>query len=532
MKNVVNIINFIRAIEPRPNRNIDMQLPMREQIRLMKENCLTGTFLLQYDAMISPDFASLIDEAAEFCEIGLWLEVVQPQVEAVGLEWRGRYPWDWHNDVGFLIGYEPHERRLLIDEAMERFKERFGRYPDSVGSWHIDAVSLKYLEDKYGIVASCNCRDQVGTDGYTMQGGYYNQAYYPSVNNMFCPASTQEKQINIPVFRMLGSDPFLAYDYGVFDYGFRSVPSLEAVHLGGREDWVEWFTDTLFGEPNGLCFQYTQAGQENSFGWQRMGKGIEYQFPYIAKLKAEGKIEVMTLGESGRWFRKNYKTTPAAALRTMSAWNRPHISSVWYYSRSYRINIVVDSGVARIRDMYLFDDEYPEHYLSKRCSSTACEFRNLPIMDGSLYSNAEDNVVAGIYFCVGGKNVVWKDTKYSEISERTAVLTLHSDVGDATVSFDECGFEIFTDVDGLALVPQYDTDRVLGRSFEENKFTNNNNRQLALSFIEAAEVRGSRINFRINRFDYGIEILEGKVDRDMTVSADNGRIRVGIAKKE
>ena len=194
--------------------------------------------------------------------------------------------------------------------------------------------------------------------------------------------------------------------------------------------------------------------------------------------------------------------------------------------------MVVDGGVARIRDMYLFDDEYPEHYLSKRCSSTACEFRNLPIMDGSLYSNVEDNVVAGIYFCVGGKSVVWKDTKYSEISERTAVLTLHSDVGDATVSFDECGFEIFTDVDGLALVPQYDTDLVLGRSFEENKFTNNNNRQLALSFIEAAEVRGSRINFRINGFDYGIEILEGKVGKDMTVSADSGRIRVNISKKE
>ena len=95
MKNIVNIINFIRAVEPRPGRSVDMQLPMREQIKLMKKLGLRGTFLLQYDAMIDPAFEELIEEASAFCEIGLWLEIVQPQVEAIGLEWKGRYPWDW-----------------------------------------------------------------------------------------------------------------------------------------------------------------------------------------------------------------------------------------------------------------------------------------------------------------------------------------------------------------------------------------------------------------------------------------------------
>ena len=68
MKNILNIINFVRAIEPRPNRNIDMQEPMREQIRLLRENGLRGTFLLQYDALVDPAFDSLIEDAASFCE--------------------------------------------------------------------------------------------------------------------------------------------------------------------------------------------------------------------------------------------------------------------------------------------------------------------------------------------------------------------------------------------------------------------------------------------------------------------------------
>lgn len=60
MKNIVNIINFVRGIEPRPGRNIDLYQPVREQIRLMRENDLTGTFLLQYDALIDAQFRTLM----------------------------------------------------------------------------------------------------------------------------------------------------------------------------------------------------------------------------------------------------------------------------------------------------------------------------------------------------------------------------------------------------------------------------------------------------------------------------------------
>ena len=98
---------------------------------------------------------------------------------------------------------------------MEKFKSIFGRYPSSIGSWFIDAHSLEYMYDKYGIIASCNCKDQYGTDGYTLWGGYWNQAYYPSRLNGYMPAQTAKGQIPVPVFRMLGSDPIYQYDTGV-----------------------------------------------------------------------------------------------------------------------------------------------------------------------------------------------------------------------------------------------------------------------------------------------------------------------------
>ena len=101
-------------------------------------------------------------------------------VEKAGLKWRGRFDWDWAANVGFSPGYTPEERRKLVDVYMADFRAIFGYYPRTVGSWFIDEVTLAYMAGHYGIVASCNCKDQVGTDGYTLWGGYWNQAYYPS----------------------------------------------------------------------------------------------------------------------------------------------------------------------------------------------------------------------------------------------------------------------------------------------------------------------------------------------------------------
>ena len=97
-------------------------------------------------------------------ETGLWFETVGQLVRKCGIEWRGRNDWDWHNDVGFLIGYSPKEREKLIDEAFKEYKNVFGKYPSVVGSWHIDAYSLNYISSKYKIDAACICKEQTGTD--------------------------------------------------------------------------------------------------------------------------------------------------------------------------------------------------------------------------------------------------------------------------------------------------------------------------------------------------------------------------------
>ncbi|MGC8746615.1 MAG: hypothetical protein ACP5SQ_08325 [Candidatus Saccharicenans sp.] len=404
---LVNIINFVRECEPR----VDWITPevlyqtVVEQIKIINQYNFKATFLLQYDALIDPRYQKLMKELpADRFEIGAWWEIPQPLVERSGYKWRGRYPWDWHANVGFATGYTPEEREKLIDTYMQDFKKIFGYYPKSVGSWFIDAHSLRYMHEKYGVVASCNCKDQVGTDGYTLWGGYWSGGYYPSQLNAYMPAQNAQNQIPVPIFRMLGSDPIHQYDSGL-GTGNQSVISLEPVYEkgGGDESWCRWYFDWFINEP-ALNYAYVQVGQENSFTWKRMSRGYQIQMKILDELVRQGKIVLQTLSETGRWFKENYQVTPPTSVVVLKDYSEKNLKTVWYNSRFYRANLLWEQGTLRFRDIHLFDEKVASDYLKKPGTSTQCFYYTLPLVDGFFWSSTE--VVAGLRFKQGkGKEI-------------------------------------------------------------------------------------------------------------------------------
>lgn len=428
---IVTIINFIRGVEPR-DPDLDLAEPVRKQMELLSGLELPATFLLQYDAMIRSDIYELMGKAVSAgFEVGLWLEIVQPLAEKAGVTWRGRpgFPWDWHVKAGTTLGYTPTERKKMIDVFMDEYHSRFGRYPRSAGAWVIDAVSLAYLAEKYHVKAFCNCRDQWGTDGYTLWGGYYGQAYYPSRRNAFLPAQEKSGQIDIPVFRMLGSDPIYQYDAGMDENynanDWQSVYTLEPTCKtgGGCPSWVRWFFKENF---NGHClsFGYAQAGQENSFGWPAMSSGIQDQFRLIASLRKTERLKAMTLGDAGEWYRSQYSLTPASSITALSDWSGRENRSSWYCSRYYRVNFFWGKGALFIRDIHLFRENYSEPFLRLPCDSNSCVFDSLPLMDSGRWSG--NGVRAGIFPVINGRDGVRFPTNFgdAEVSEKDAQLEL------------------------------------------------------------------------------------------------------------
>ena len=384
---IVNIINFIRLLEPRDSAITEDVLyqTVAHQIKMMQQYHLGGTFLLQYDALMNPRYQQLLKTLDSNFEIGGWWEITQPHVERAGLRWRGRYPWDWDANVDFSTGYTEEERRKLVDVYFEDFKNIFGHYPASVGSWFIDSYTLDYMYKKYGITATCNCKDQIGTDGYTLWGGYWNQAYYPSLKNAYMPAQDEAAQLPVPVFRMLGSDPIRQYESGLGSNG-QGVVTLEPVYPfgGGDSAWVHWYFDQF---THGACmaYAYVQAGQENSFTWPAMSQGLGIQLPLIAKLRDSGLLQTQTLGRSGRWFKEQFKVTPATSVTVNKDLDTDQ-KTIWFDSRFFRLSILWDNQTLRIRDLHLFDENISDN-IKKDAATGSYALLTLPFVDGFVWSD-------------------------------------------------------------------------------------------------------------------------------------------------
>jgi len=397
---IVNLYNFVRNSDYRvPNSEEVLYETTRQQIQLIKHASLPATWALQYDALINPRYQKLFKEQlGQKDEIAAWWEIPRPLAEKAGLKWRGQHEWDSTANIGFSPGYTPEERRKLVDVYMADFKAIFGYYPRTVGSWYIDEVTLAYMAKRYGIVASCNCKDQVGTDGYTLWGGYWNQAYYPSRLNAYMPAQTKAAQIDVPIFRMLGSDPI--YQYGTTPGMF----TLEPVYpeAGGSSDWVAWFMNNLIHQP-ALAFGYTQAGQENSFGWEAMKTGLVLQVALLAKQAKAGEIQVETLEQAGQWFRHHYNLTPPTSVVCLKDWKHEDRKTVWYDSRFYRLNLLWEYGTFFIRDLHRFDENMvsPTHDIA--LATTFLAYGTLPVMDSCLWSGKEKTGIWPVLLSTNGE---------------------------------------------------------------------------------------------------------------------------------
>ena len=60
-----------------------------------------------------------------------------------------------------------------------------------------------------------------------------------------------------------------------------------------------------------------------------MAKGFELQMPLMARLRDEHKIRVETLEQSGRWFKKTYRVTPATSFTVDKDIASSDLNTVW-----------------------------------------------------------------------------------------------------------------------------------------------------------------------------------------------------------
>lgn len=424
---IANIMCFARCYN-----NVDVQFDNTKlELEMITGYDVDHTFLLEYDAVCNQKYQQLFREkATERTEIGLWLEIVEPLTTACGMPYRSEMgkKWDYHIIPGFTMGYTPREREMLADEAMRKFKEVFGYYPKTVACWMIDTHTINYLTDHYDISTLAICRDQVNFDAYTLIGGYFNQAYYPSRSNMFTPAQSEAYRVNVPLFRLLGPCPTHNYERKKYiTPGTPECCTLEPVWCAREcgDGLIKVFYDN-----ESLGFAYAQFGQENTMPVPMFTDNMRYQ---IETLMAREDVQILKMSDTGELFKKTFPAkTPATSVVATENWNTEDTQSVYYDSEKYVANLFRFEDSVFIRSFFLFDETVEDHYLREVCTTSDAIYENLPLVNTQLWFDHDEKKNCGLVldsdaeaFTVekvadGTLKVAWKD-KYVQFEEHRVV---------------------------------------------------------------------------------------------------------------
>jgi len=499
----INVVNFIRAVEPRGP--MDLFLPVQKQMELVKKYKLPATWLLQYDSLCMGPFVPFLKKEMEpNHEAGLWFEMNQKHCEAAGVEWRGRpgYEWDWQPSVAFSIGYTVEERHKLVDEAVRKFTELFGKPPRSVASWNLDSRTIERFVE-HGVHTFAVCRDQIATDGFTIWGGPI-AGYHPSKNNAWSPAVSRANQIDAVVLRMLGQDPVYYYDNGV---GFPDT--MEPAWETGRDrHFIDAFFKMLLG-PQCMDFGYVQLGQENSFGWPAMAEGFTMQMELLSAIRDKKLAEVQTMGETGRLFRNTFQVTPQQGQSQLvdPLHKDGSEKSIWYQNRFYRANLHIRGTHAYLRDLTVYRDGFPQPFLDSATRDHELDQRQPSALDG-FHWRGDKGGLAGGFFLIDGKEPPLTDAPVSLNVDGYLWAGLPIKQGSIGIGFPERALEIKTLANNLTLEFRWDPTK--------SAFTG---------------LTGKQANFKYQNFNYSISVQQGKprqTDSGWLIEAQNGRIRLGL----
>ena len=505
---IVHVYNFIRMSHTEPSRFLmDDFDTLRRILILVKQYGFPGTYALKYDALMEPRYQELLKEYLdENDELGAWWEITEPLCRRAGVSFhdtRQEIEYDDRVDSAYCLGYTPEDRKLLVDAYMADFYEIYGRYPANLGSWVLDSVTIGYAGEKYGVKAACICRDQVATDGFTLWGGWPNGVYYPSRNNAYLPANTEATQLDIPVFRLLGPCPIYCFEDHVRRENMQGVVTMEPAWLPGRDPR---FVTSFFGgmtEEDALGIQYCQVGQENNFLWDNIQPGLEAQLQRMVDLVREGKIRVETMGATGEWFRKQYRLTPPATFQRGYDWSGNGLSAQWYACVNYRLGLLGEEGHLRIRDLFVYRDDYACRYLREPIRTRQSLFDAPPVMWPQAWGGPEDRPY--IRLVDEGGNEPTGEILYDTIDDTTARARL---LGAAELHMDQQGLTV---MGSCAL--RFDRLPVL------------------------KEIRGREFHLEYEGFRYGFAVERGIID-GLTIRPEDGVIRLilgaapGVTRRE
>ena len=276
-----------------------------------------------------------------------------------------------YNTKDFCIWmFSMEDKKAIVDDVFGKFHDIFGFYPESTGSYYMDADLTNYIKSQYPSVkcAVATCWEEgpkayhtCNNSWYTLfDGGPWNP-WIPSKQNTHAPAANEEEDSGIVAIPHLSRDLIACYDGNGSNFGTHP----QNVLRGMIYDTKTWEYPYLYN----IIDQYRDLGKYNDGysynmmfvgpGWlNKMGrweapyellkKSYEDGMAYYGKLKKEGKLKDMTMSEFADYYRakKPYKEPECALWRDILYGSDKQL--FWYADPYMRACINMDQGGALV----------------------------------------------------------------------------------------------------------------------------------------------------------------------------------------
>ena len=325
----INIVNPVRT----STYNSNPAASLRAQYSIISQYRLAATWLLTYDVLGRPEMVTEFKKFSPNQELGIFLEIAPGFAKAAGVEYHNTGSWHFANAV-FLSGYTQEERIKFMDTVFAKFKEQFGYYPVSVGSWWTDSYSLSYMRQKYGIIANLGVADQYSTDNYQVWGTYWSTPYYPSKLHAGIPAASPDNKIGVVTLQWAPREPRRGYYSSLYStQDYFTTPKLD----------VNYFSQLID------IFSQVTVGLESDFTPDVYGGEYAKQMQIVTQ-KSATKVTMKNFAE---WYTDKFPgISPEQKIESDGMG--------WYQSPFYRLGI--DKTNSKIIDFRIYPADYREPY--------------------------------------------------------------------------------------------------------------------------------------------------------------------------
>lgn len=264
--------------------------------------------------------------------------------------------------------FSMEDKISIVNDVFELFKEKFGFYPHSTGSYYLDADLINYIKKQYPMVecAIATCFEEGPKAYHTCNNSWYTlfdggpwAPWIPSKQNTHAPAANLEEDSGIVAIPHLSRDLLACFDGNGSNFGTHPQNVLRGmIYKDNQYPYLFNLIDQyrhLGKFNNGISYNmmFVGPGWMNKMGrweapYELLLQSYEDAMKYYGDLKKQGLLEDQTMEEFARFYRqhKSYVQPECALWKDILYGGNKQL--FWYVDPFMRVCLDMNQGGAMI----------------------------------------------------------------------------------------------------------------------------------------------------------------------------------------